>query len=243
MAGQGLPPEPPQVIDLGAAGKGKSPDSDALAEFHPEADWPHEIPASAPRATQPRTSPSKAVGISFPAQTDIRSSPYVWIVVLLAAVAIAEAPFVAMWIWERAGRPAGANNAGVTAYGTVHVETAPEGMEVWVNGGAAGRTPTQLSIPAGAAEIQLRHADRVHTVPLTIAPEETLRLRVELPATIEGSVELLSERATGGSTDMAVVVSPRTEDPAAVPDTALELPDLAGPHSRALAFGQPAPAR
>jgi hypothetical protein len=107
----------------------------------------------------------------------------VWIAILLAAVAIAEAPFVAMWIWDR---PAGAGNAATAtanaqaAYGTVYVETEPAGMEVWVNGRAAGRTPTQLSIPIGAAEIQLRHADRVRTLPLTIAPGEVVRLRVAL---------------------------------------------------------------
>ena len=243
MARQGLPPEPPKVIDLGAAGKEKSLDSDALAEFHSEADWPQEIPAAPPRATPPRTFPNRAVGVSFPARTDAQSSPFVWIVVLLAAVAIAEA-LVAMWMWERGGDTVGANAPGMAAaYGTVYVETEPAGMEVWVNGGAAGRTPTQLSIPVGAAEIQLRHADRVHTVPLTIAPEEVVRLRVEFPARIAESVELLSERAIDGSTDMVVVVSAQAEDPELVADTALELPSSADWNSAALALVQPPPAQ
>ena len=242
MARQGLPPEPPKVIDLGAAGKEKSLDSDALAEFHSEADWPQEIPASVPRATQPRTSPSRAVGVSFPARTDAPSSPFVWIVVLLAAVAIAEA-FAAMWIWERAGDTAGANTPAVAAaFGTVYVETEPVGMEVWVNGGAAGRTPTRLSIPVGAAEIQLRQADRVHTVPLTIAPEEVVRLRVEFPARIEESVELLSKRATDSSTDRVGIVSAGAEGPAPVAGIALELPASAGRTSAALALA-PSPAQ
>lgn len=184
MVRQELPPESPRVIEIGGAGKEKPLDSDALAEFHSEADWPQEVPVSAPRATPPTTPSSRAAGVSFPARIDTRSSPFVWIAILLAAVAIAEAPFVAMWIWQRpalAGDAAGAANApALAAYGTVYVETEPAGMEVWVNGSAAGRTPTQLSIPIGAAEIQLRHADRVRTLPLTIAPGEVVRLRVEL---------------------------------------------------------------
>jgi len=184
MPRQGQPTESPQVIHLGGAGKGKPLDStDALAAFHSEADLPQDVPVSAPRTTPPTTHSSKAAGVSFPARIDTHSSPFAWIAILLAAVAIAEAPFVAMWIWDR---PARADNAAEAAnapaaYGTVYVETDPAGIEVWVNGRAAGRTPTQLSIPIGTAEIQLRHEGRVRTMPLTIVSEEVLRLRVELP--------------------------------------------------------------
>ena len=204
MVRQGPPDESPKLIDLSGPGKEKPVHSDALAEFHSEADWGEEVPASAPRPTPPRTSPNRAAGVSFPARAGTRTSPYMWIVVLLAGIAIAEAPFVAMWIWERAGSSAGTNNAEAAAYGTVHVETEPAGMEVWVNGRAAGRTPTQLSIPVGAAEIRLRDGDRVHTVPLTIAPEEIIRLRVELPASSDESVGL-SDSTTGSSPNMVVV--------------------------------------
>jgi len=184
MLREGQPKESPQVIDLGGSEKGKPFDStDALAAFHSEADWPQDVPVSALRATQPTTPSSRAAGVSFPARIDTPSSPFVWIAILLAVVAIAEAPFVAMWIWDR---PARAENVATAApnahaaYGTVYVETEPAGMDVWVNGVAEGRTPIQLSIPIGAAEIQLRHADRVRTLPLTIAPGEVVRLRVEL---------------------------------------------------------------
>ena len=211
MVRQGPPDESPKLIDLSRAGNEDSVHSDALAEFYSEANFAPEVPASPPSPTPQRTSPNRSVGVSFPARTDTRSSPYVWIVVLLAAVAIAEAPFVAMWIWERAGGTAEVNSAGAAAYGTVHVETEPAGMEVWVNGGAAGRTPTRLSIPVGPAEIQLRDADRVHTVPLTIVSEEVVRLRVELPASSDESVGL-SDTATDASTDMVVVVSAKAED-------------------------------
>ena len=180
MLRQGQPRESPQLIDLGGAGKGKPLDAtDALAAFHSEADLPQDVPVSAPRATQPTTPSNRAAGVSFPARIDTHSSPFVWIAILLAVVAIAEAPFVAMWIWDRparAGNAAEAANAHA-AYGTVYVETEPAGMDVWVNGRVAGRTPAQLSIPIGAAEIQLRHEGRVRNVPLTIVPEEVLRLR------------------------------------------------------------------
>jgi len=193
MLRQGQPTESPQVIDLGGAGKGKPLDTpDALAAFHSEADWPQDVPVSAPRATQPTTPSSRAAGVSFPARINTHSSPLVWIAILLAALAIAEAPFVAMWIWDRparAGNPATATANAQAAYGRVYVETEPAGMEVWVNGRAAGRTPTQLSIPIGAAEIQLRHEGRVRAVPLTIVSEEVLRLRVELPVGPEKPAE------------------------------------------------------
>jgi hypothetical protein len=110
-------------------------------------------------------------------------------------------------------------------------------MEVWVNGGAAGRTPTQLSILVGAAEIQLRHADRVHTVPLTIASGEVVRLRVELPAAVEESVEL-TDGVADTPIDMVVVVSAQAEDLALIVDPAVEVPS-AERDSTALALAQP----
>jgi hypothetical protein len=164
----------------------------------------------------------------------------VWVAILLAVVAIAEAPFAGMWIWDRvafAGSAVEANTSGLAAFGTVHVETAPAGMEVWVNGGAAGRTPTQLSILVGAAEIQLRHADRVHTVPLTIASGEVVRLRVELPAAVEESVEL-TDGVADTPIDMVVVVSAQAEDLALIVDPAVEVPS-AERDSTALALAQP----
>ena len=214
MPRQGQPTESPQVIHLGGAGKGKPLDStDALAAFHSEADLPQDVPVSAPRATQPTTHSSKAAGVSFPARIDTHSSPLAWIAILLAAVAIAEAPFVAMWMWDRPARAGNAAEAAANApaaYGTVYVETEPAGMDVWVNGRAAGRTPTQLSIPIGAAEIQLRHEGRVRTMPLTIVPEEVLRLRVELPVGPEKPVKW-SDSVRDTPTDIMVVVSAQAE--------------------------------
>jgi hypothetical protein len=79
-----------------------------------------------------------------------------------------------MWILDRA-TPTRTN-------GTVYVETEPSGAEVWIDGETAGRTPARLSIPRGAAEIQLRHAGSVRVLPLTVVPEEVVRLRVDLPS-------------------------------------------------------------
>ena len=233
------------MIDLGGPGKGKPLDStDALAEFHSEADLAQDVPVSAPRATQPTTPSSRAAGVSFPARIDTHSSPFVWIAILLAAVAIAEAPFVAMWIWDRPARAGNTATAAANAhadYGTVYVETEPAGMEVWVNGAAAGRTPTQLSIPIGEAEIQLRHEDRVRTLPLTIVSEEVLRLRVELPVSPEKSVEW-SDSVRDTPTDIVVVVSAQAEDieAIAVDDITVEVPS-AEQDSTALVLAQQSP--
>ena len=158
----------------GAAAVGFLDATDALAAFHSEADWPQEAPVSPPRASRPVAVLTRSAAVSLPARLDQQRAPSRWVVFLLAAVAIAEAPFAAMWIQDR--------TATTRSNGTVYVETEPSGAEVWINGETAGRTPTRLSIPRGAAEIQLRHAGSVRVLPLTVVPEEIVRLRVDLPS-------------------------------------------------------------
>ena len=213
MARNGQHAHSPKVVGPGDAGGIDTLDAtDALAAFHSEADWPQEVPVSAPRSAQPAGSLSRAGAVSLPPRTETTSRA--WVAILFAAVALAEAPFVAMWIQSRAAEQRNTGSAVASAaYGTVYVETEPSGVEVWVNGGAAGRTPARLSIPRGAAEIQLRHADHVRSVPLTIVPEEVLRLRIELPVSAEESV-----------------------------DTSVGLPLSAASHSTALALVQQSPA-
>jgi hypothetical protein len=240
MARNGLHAHSPKVVGLGDAGGIDTLDAtDALAAFHSEADWPEEGPVTAPRSAQPAGALSRAGAVSLPARTETTSRA--WVAILFAAVALAEAPFVAMWIQSRAAVPGTTAAVEAVAYGTVYVETEPSGVEVWVNGGAAGRTPARLSIPRGAAEIQLRHADHVRTVPLTIVPEEVVRLRVELPVSAEESVELSD--SVSNTPDIVVVVSAQAEDIALLADTSVDLSPSAERDSTALALVQQSPAQ
>jgi len=177
--------------------------ADPLAAFHSETDWSHDVPATAPRTPHPVAASKGVVAVSLPPRPGRDRSPGRWAVFLLAAVAIAEAPFVAMWVQHRAPAP-GLN-------GTVYVETEPSGAEVRVNGTVVGRTPARLSIPRGEAAIELRHAGSVRVVPLTIAPEETVRLRVDLPAKVQESAAL-----PGSTTDISADAADATVALAAV---------------------------
>jgi hypothetical protein len=174
-----------EVINLEKiAGVSATNPTDALLAFDSEAGTDSGSPASvsAPRAPHP-TFPSRgAVAVSLPARTERPQSPSRWAVFLLATVAVAEAPFVALWVEKQATVAA--------THGTVFVETEPSGAEVRIDGDVVGRTPTRLSIPPGAAAIELRHEGSVRVLPLMIAPEETVRLRVELPTSPAESAEL-----------------------------------------------------
>ena len=178
MAPPGLPTPPRQaglrIVNLEHVDGADTLDpADALAAFHSEAELPHDGPVAAPRALHP-SAVSRAVAVSLPPTPEPYRSVSRWVVFLLAAVAIAEAPFVVLWTY---GRTPVTDNSG-----TVYVETEPSGAEVWVNGKTRGRTPTRLSLPHGEAAIELRHAGSVRVVPLTIVPAEVVRLRVDLPA-------------------------------------------------------------
>ena len=185
MLRQELPPESPRVIEIGGAGKEKPLDSPTHSlSFTPKPTGLRRSPSPRrARRSQPRPRAERPEFRSQRGSTHIRRPSYGSRSCSrrsrsprrrLSQCGYGNGP---RW---RATPPRRRRMRRTAAYGTVYVETEPAGMEVWVNGSAAGRTPTQLSIPIGAAEIQLRHADRVRTLPLTIAPEEVLRLRVEL---------------------------------------------------------------
>lgn len=165
---------PHDVCGEEAAGVGLLDPTDALAAFHSETDLPQDVPVSPSRASRPVAVAASSAAVSMPARSNQLRLPRSWALFLLGAVAIAEAPFAAMWVHDRA--------TTIRSTGTVYVETEPAGAEVWVNGEAAGHTPAQLSIPRGAAEIELRHAGGVRVLPLTVVPEEIVRLRLDLPS-------------------------------------------------------------
>jgi hypothetical protein len=168
--------EEPRAAKLESAeGAGGLDAEDGLEAFHSEADWSESTSApkhgAGPAAAAPRA------GLSFPVRQP--RAPRAWITVLVLAIAIAEAPFVAMWVFRDGAAVSG---AGAGNLGTVFVESEPSGLEVLVNGTIAGHTPARLSLPRGAVELQLRHAGSARVLPLVVNPDETLRLRVVFPA-------------------------------------------------------------
>ena len=194
----GRPPSPvparnegSRVVRLESAeGAGGFDAQDGLETFHSEADWSDSTSAPKHAAVSHAASPAAAApraGLSFPVRHEPRA-PRAWITVLLLAIAIAEAPFVAMWLFQD---DAAVSGAGVGNVGTVFVESEPSGLEVLVNGTTAGNTPARLTLPRGAVELQLRHEGRARVLPLMVNPDETLRLRVEFPADEPGQSSAL----------------------------------------------------
>ncbi|NOT25432.1 MAG: PEGA domain-containing protein [Acidobacteria bacterium] len=145
----------------------------------------------------------RAAAISLPVRQESRA-PRTWMTILLCAIALTEAPFVAMWLFQDR---ADVNVAAASNVGTVYVESDPSGLEVMVNGRVAGHTPARLSLPRGTVELQLRHAGSVRVLPLVVNPDETMRLRVEFPATTE---------PIQSSTHVVVTPSVMTSVPAAL---------------------------
>ena len=178
--------EESRVVNLQSAERGGGFDTEnALEAFHSEADWPEEPhapkPAPVTQATNPAVALPRAVGISLPVRQEPRA-PRAWLTILLCAIALTEAPFVAMWLFhDHAAVP----STTVSSMGIVYVESEPSGLEVLVNGAVAGRTPARLSLPRGAVELQLRYQGSVRVLPLVVNPDETMRLRVEFPVTPE----------------------------------------------------------
>lgn len=206
MDGQGvLMPSRNTVPDLvRVEGAGGLDTDDALAAFDSEADWPKEAPVRAPQSEGAVDVPTGSVATQPQAQSNRHRLYNKWVVWTLALVAAAQTPFVAMWV--------GSQTAPPPTHGTVWVETEPSGAEIRVNGKAGGRTPARLSIPRGAAAIELRRAGRVKIVPLAITAKETVRLRVELAADIgraaatpRGIVRVPTERSNASpALDLAV---------------------------------------
>ena len=142
--------------------------TDALASFYPESKVDSSGDGSG-LARRTDAVPTTPVTVERPARLP---RLYLWLLAFLGAVAVGGAAFMAMRIQSP--------TAATGDSGTVFVETEPSGAEVWVMGRPAGHTPMRLSLARGSREIELRYEDRVRVLPLTVAPQETVRLWVEL---------------------------------------------------------------
>jgi len=95
-----------------------------------------------------------------------------WVVVALAALVAIQAPFLAYW---------GLRSAGVVgaATGTLAIETDPAGLDVIVDGRAAGRSPIELALPEGMRSVVLKQGALSRTVTVKVTRGETVRHRFE----------------------------------------------------------------
>jgi archaellum component FlaG (FlaF/FlaG flagellin family) len=149
-----------------------------------------------------------------------------WVVLALAALVVVQAPFLAYW---------GLRSAGVlgSATGTLAIETDPAGLEVIVDGSAAGRTPVELTLAEGTRSVVLKQGPLSRTVAVNVRRGETVRHRFEFVAAAAPAA------ASSGTLQV-------TSDPPRVPIvvdgvargvTPITLPDLAaGTHALAVRF-------
>lgn len=152
---------PPAATD-GPGATAAAEESDALAAFGPEA-------ADASRAARRLTAVP-----SHPRETAEAPTPRAgrWLVIALGIATIAQLPIVALWVLQT-------RTSLFAADGVVSIETTPPGVEVWIDGKMLGRTPAQLSLPAGNRLIELRHGADRRSLPVTVAAGSTSQQRVE----------------------------------------------------------------
>jgi hypothetical protein len=102
-----------------------------------------------------------------------------WLVPLLAALALAQAPFVVL---------AALRALGVTGQrdARLDIETSPPGVEVLVDGTSVGRSPLELSVAPGQRSIELRYGGLTRSFPITVSGGEVVRHRFEFSAADSG---------------------------------------------------------
>jgi hypothetical protein len=189
-----------EVVTLGnpqEASEGEA--TDGLDAFHSEVvtDLPAPARSSSPGISEPPLVwLTEAIPDAQGNRINSRFAVRGWVVAVLAVVAVVEAPFAALWFHRQTAAPA--------SHGTVYVESDPSGSEVLVDGRVVGRTPARLLIPRGQTALEFRHAGLVRTLPLTVVPEEVLRLRVELPADAGQSARLQSSGALDTAANLTV---------------------------------------
>lgn len=140
---------------------------DPLGEFGLETDH---------RKTPPPAPPVPGKFLSaLDAQTRRR-----WIVIAVAAIAIAQMPFVVLWALQL-GKGPGSSEGGVA------IETDPAGIEISVDGKVAGVSPIQLPLPPGQRTLEFKYEGVVRSVPLLVKDGEIARHRFEFIRAAEPS--------------------------------------------------------
>ena len=117
---------------------------------------------------------------------------------------------------------------------TLHVETLPPGLEIWIDGSLAGRSPLTLSLPAGHVRIRAVSEDpsRYGTAPdraevlLKPGGSETVRFDLRPPAIIRSrpeSATIVRLRGWAGTLDSLLGETPLTVAPSAIESDSLRL--------------------
>ncbi len=117
-----------------------------------------------------------------------------WLVWVLALLALAQMPVVGVWLL---GRPLPFGQST----GTVHVESAPAGADVRMDGRTLGVTPLALSLDAGERLLEVQHGTVVRQLPVTVRTGEVMRQRIEFvgstaavaPAASVGALSVTTE--------------------------------------------------
>ena len=149
-----------------------------------------------------------------------------WVAVALAALVAIQAPFLAYW---------GLRSAGVigAATGTLAIETDPAGLDVIVDGRAAGRSPIELALPEGIRSVVLKQGTLSRTVSVNVKRGETVRHRFEFVTPAAPAVASTGTlQITSDPSRVALIVDGVTRGV-----TPLTLPELAvGTHAIAARF-------
>lgn len=149
-----------------------------------------------------------------------------WVAVALAALVAIQAPFLAYW---------GLRSAGVVgaATGTLAIETDPAGLDVIVDGRAAGRSPIELALPEGMRSVVLKQGTLSRTVTVKVTRGETVRHRFEFVAPAAPAVASSGTlQITSDPSRAALIVDGVTRGV-----TPLMLPDVSvGTHAIAVRF-------
>jgi hypothetical protein len=113
----------------------------------------------------------------------------------LSVLALAQMPFVTLWLMG-SSLPIGRQDA------LVHVDSAPAGAEVRMDGRVLGVTPIALSLAAGDRLLEVEYGDIVRQLPVTVRAGEVMRQRIEFlgataaaPAVTLGALSVTTEPA------------------------------------------------
>jgi PEGA domain-containing protein len=118
-----------------------------------------------------------------------------WVMWALGLAALVQAPLVVLWTM---GRPLTFGQSS----GAVHIDSAPAGAQVRVDGKALGVTPLALTLDPGDRRIEVQQGDVVRELPLTVRAGEVVRQRIEFlapvsapPAASRGALSVTTEGA------------------------------------------------
>jgi len=194
-----------------------TPATDSMGEFGSEngAASPSDraTPSDTPSDVPPETVAGTAImhGSTWTTAPTLRSGAPPWLVPVLAALALVQAPFVATM---------GLRAIGMLGPGDarLQIETSPAAIEVLVDGASVGRSPVDISVAPGQRSIELRRDNLTRSFLITIGKGEVVRHRVEFaPESVSAAAAGVLQITTAPS-GMTVSVDgrPRGQSPLTV---------------------------